>query len=531
MVEPTPTGKSDAGGAQLLDAATTLINELSCFSAQAKECALEMKTKKGPPESVAQNVPNIVKFWTEVQQAFQGFHDICVLSVRLFHSLLDRLEGGTTSSEGVENILVSLKSVCVSVGKLLEEIVKVKHGSILTESNMYKGGFTISLLYVLFMMMFEGRNQEFLGITSLEKAIDSFADTWKTVQIGRPESQKSAEEVIRELKQTIVHVCIMGDVLKPYDEASSIGRLESPYMRNVFRTDEMSTSAKEQLYCLRKYMSEGCWERDDLKRLFNKNVLEAIVSLKLNSNVGNPARKVADGYQEVYVALVMAFNRNRRMENCVWEWRFNKTLELIQGTDAEMRKFIEVRDDVRQVLQVAREGATRTKAVLEKLMRDPKLKCTGVSPADSPTCRRCTFKNLLNHITQAVLEDFLNPSRWTWTLSSPEPEAKPRAFIHILKLLLSNSEGGRGHYQHEILNAMFPEEQGRDLRDDKEAVWNQVLKIEVPVYSLGESPIVDPNPDTPYMDRPMRITWNSGDMTDEGEQKLKKWEWAADCTK
>ncbi|KAJ3563922.1 hypothetical protein NP233_g8629 [Leucocoprinus birnbaumii] len=510
MVEPTPTGNSDASGAQLLDAATTLITELSRFSAQAKECALEMKNKKGPPESVAQNVPNIVKFWTEVQQAFQGFHDICVLSVRLFHSLLDRLEGGTTSVGGVENILASLKSVCMNVGKLLEEIVKVKHGSILMESNMYEGGFTISLLYVLFMMMFEGRNQEFLGITSLEKAIDSFADTWKTVQIDRSESPKSTEQVIRKLKLTIVHVrihqryvyargklillhryALWGDVLKPYDEASSIGRLESLYMRNVFRTDEMSTSAKEQLYCLRKYMSEGCWERDDLKRLFNKNVLEAILSLKLNSNAIKPARKVADGYQEVYVALATAFNRNRRMENCVWEWRFNTTLELIQGTDAEMRKFIEVRDDVRRVLEVARDGATRTKVVLEKLMRDPKLKCTGISSAgetngfedsrvtfqhvssDSPTCRRY----------------FLSSSRWTWTLSSPEPEAKPRAFIHVLKLLLSNSEGGRGHYQHEILNAMFPEEQERDLRDDKEAVWNQVLKIEVPVYSLGESPV------------------------------------------
>lgn len=37
------------------------------------------------------------------------------------------------------------------------------------------------------------------------------------------------------------------------------------------------------------------------------------------------------------------------------------------------------------------------------------------------------------------------------------------------------------------------------------------MKMEVPVYSKGMGPIVDPGPDTPYTDGEVRITWDNED--------------------
>lgn len=133
---------------------------------------------------------------------------------------------------------------------------------------------------------------------------------------------------------------------------------------------------------------------------------------------------------------------------------------------------------------------------------------------------------LVNHVKQVILDDFLNTSRWKWAATANTSDEPPKIFIQALKLLLSNSEGGRGHYQHEILNAMFPEGQLQGFESPEAGTWDQLLRLEVPMYSGGSSPIVDPNPDTPYMDREVRITW---DNEDGSGVKPKLWKWVVEC--
>lgn len=62
------------------------------------------------------------------------------------------------------------------------------------------------VLYVLFQMMFETRDRECLGVSTLQKSLDVFAETWKTIKVEDLRGSESVKEVVKELREMIVQV-------------------------------------------------------------------------------------------------------------------------------------------------------------------------------------------------------------------------------------------------------------------------------------------------------------------------------------
>lgn len=142
--------------------------------------------------------------------------------------------------------------------------------------------------------------------------------------------------------------------------------------------------------------------------------------------------------------------------------------------------------------------------------------------------------NLLNHINQLLLPKFLSPFKWSWANTDstrPIPRIYPRKakpFMHVLRLLLSPTEGSRQFYQHETLNAIFPAS-GESLGLSKMLYsregtlnWDDFSKVVMPSTLSGSRPIVQADPNVAASRRSIKVVCFS--WVDR-----RRWEWTPLC--